>query len=105
MHDLDSADIDQILKFLQVIFVKTDLSQFFINLKEFIYTPGALEILLNEQTDKSEQDDVEMIESSSQDRVPSKKRVNKGGQKSIVQLFPSIIDITIFETAWSCCAM
>ena len=46
-----------------------------------------------------------MIESSSQDRVPSKKRVNKGGQKSIVQLFPNIIDITIFETAWSCCAM
>ena len=35
-----------------------------------------------------------MIESSSQDSVPSKKRVNKGGQKSIVQLFPSIIDIT-----------
>ena len=34
-----------------------------------------------------------MIESSSQDRVPSKKRVNKGGQKSIVQLFPRIIDI------------
>ena len=93
LHDLDSAGIDQILKFLHVIFVKTDLSQFFINLKEFIYTPGALEILLNEQTDKSEQDDVEMIESSSQDRVPSEKRVNKGGQKSIVQLFPSIIDI------------
>ena len=34
-----------------------------------------------------------MIESSSQDSVPSKKKVNKGGQKSIVQLFPSIIDI------------
>ena len=35
-----------------------------------------------------------MIESSSQDSVPNKKRVNKGGQKPIVQLFPIIIDIT-----------
>ena len=35
-----------------------------------------------------------MIESSSQDSIPSKKTVNKGGQKSIAQLFPSIIDIT-----------
>ena len=93
LHDLDSAGIDQILKFFPVIFVKTELGQFFINLKEFIYSPGVLEILLNEQTDKSEEDDVEMIESSSQDSVPSKKRVNKGGQKSIVQLFPRIIDI------------
>ena len=94
LHDLDFAGIDQILKFFLVIFVKTEIGQFFINLKEFLYTPGALEILLNEQTDKSEEDDVEMIESSSQDSVPSKKRVNKGGQKSIAQLFPSIIDIT-----------
>ena len=77
-----------------MIFVKTELGQFFISLKEFIYTPGALEILLNEETDKSEEDDVEMIESSSQHSVPSKRRVNKGGQKSIVQRFPSIIDIT-----------
>ena len=77
-----------------MIFVKAELGQFFINLKEFIYTPGALEILLNEQTDKSEEDDVEMIDSGSQDNVPSKKRVNKRGPKSIVQLFPSIIDIT-----------
>ena len=60
LHDLDFAGIDQILKFLPVIFVKTELGQFFINLKEFIYSPGALEILLNEQTDKSEEDDVEM---------------------------------------------
>ena len=94
LHDLDFAGIDQILKFFLVIFVKTEIGQFFINLKEFLYTLGALEILLNEQTDKSEEDDVEMIESSSQDSVPSKKRVNKGGQKSIAQLFPSIIDIT-----------
>ena len=94
LHDLDFAGIDQILKFFLVIYVKTEIGQFFINLKEFLYTPGALEILLNEQTDKSEEDDVEMIESSSQDSVPSKKRVNKGGQKSIAQLFPSIIDIT-----------
>ena len=93
LHDLDSAGIDQILKFFSVIFVKTELGQFFINLNEFIYTPGTLEILLNEQTGKPEEDDVEMIESSSQDSVPSKKKVNKGGQKSIVQLFPSIIDI------------
>ena len=76
-----------------MIFVKTELSQFFINLREFIYTPGALEILLNEQNDKSEEDDVEMIESSSQDNVPSEKRVNKGGRKPIFQLFPCIIDI------------
>ena len=61
LHDLDFAGIDQILKFFLVIFVKTELGQFFINLKEFLYTPGALEILLNEQTDKSEEDDVEMI--------------------------------------------
>ena len=67
-----------------MIFVKAELGQFFINLKEFIYTPGALEILLNEQTDKSEEDDVEMIDSGSQDNVPSKKRVNKRGPKSIV---------------------
>ena len=77
-----------------MIFVKAELGQFFINLKEFIYTPGAFEILLNEQTDKSEEDDVEMRDSGSQDSVPSKKRVNKRGPKSIVQLFPSIIDIT-----------
>ena len=94
LHDLDSAGIDQILKFFSVIFVKTELGQFFINLNEFIYTPGTLEILLNEQTGKPEEDDVEMIESSSQDSVPSKKTVNKGGQKSIAQLFLSIIDIT-----------
>ena len=94
LHDLDSAGIDQSLKFFLVTFAKTELGQFFINLKEFIYTPGALEILLNEQTDKSEEDDVEVIESSSQDSIPSKKTVNKGGQKSIAQLFPSIIDIT-----------
>ena len=65
LHDLDSAGIDQFLKFFPVIFVKTELGQFFINLKKFIYTPGALEILLNEQTDKSEEDDVQMIKSSS----------------------------------------
>ena len=53
-----------------MIFVKTELGQFFINLKEFICIPGDLEILLNEQTDKSEEHDVEMIESSSQDSVP-----------------------------------
>ena len=35
-----------------------------------------------------------MIDSDSQDSVPSKKRVNKGGPKSIIQLFPSIIDKT-----------
>ena len=35
-----------------------------------------------------------MIESSSQDSVPSKKTVNKGGQKSIAQLFLNFIDIT-----------
>ena len=94
MHDLDSAGINQILKFFSVIFVKTELGQFFINLREFIYILGALEILLNKQNDKSEEDDVEMIESCSQDSVPSKKRINKGGQKPIFQLFPCLIDIT-----------
>ena len=94
LHDLDSAGIDQSLKFFLVTFAKTELGQFFINLKEFIYTPGALEILLNEQTHKSDENDVEMIQSSSQDSVPSKKRINKGGQKPIAQLFSIIIDIT-----------
>ena len=94
LHDLDSAGIDQILKSFPVIFVKTELDQFFIYLNEFIYIPGTLQILLNEQTGKSEEDDVKMIESSSQDSVASKKKVNKGGQKSIVHLFPCIIDIT-----------
>ena len=94
LHDLDSAGINQILKFFSVIFVKTELGQFFINLREFIYILGALEILLNKQNDKSEEDDVEMIESCSQDSVPSKKRINKGGQKPIFQLSPCIIDLT-----------
>ena len=35
-----------------------------------------------------------MIESSSKDSVPRKKRINKGGLKSIVQLSSSIIVIT-----------
>ena len=44
LHDLGSPGIDQILKFFPVIFVKAELGQFFINLKEFIYTPGAPEM-------------------------------------------------------------
>ena len=38
LHDLDSAGIDQILNFFPVKFVKTELGQFFINLRIFLHT-------------------------------------------------------------------
>ena len=42
LHDLDSDGINQILKFFPVLFVKTELGQFFINLKKNLFTHQTL---------------------------------------------------------------
>ena len=95
IENIDSSKTDQILKFFPVTYVKTEIGQFFINLKEFIYTPGSLEILFDEGSQSTQEDEnAEKINYEPTENVRTKELVNKGGQRSIVELFPNIIDIT-----------
>ena len=83
------------MKFFPVTYVKTEIGQLFINLKEFINTPGALEILFDEGSQSTKEDEnAEKINYEPKENVRTKELVNKGGQRSIVELFPNIIDIT-----------
>ena len=91
---LSQTNINTVIKLVPVIyFVAKDINCF-LNLHEFVYTPGALECLLLDPKvtgieGENDEDD------QRQDKPDDEKKVNRkgiGGQPSLVSKFPGIID-------------
>ena len=89
------TSIDQLIKLLPVMFVNNNQGSFFINLHEFVYSPGSLELLLSDEGNCEMQENVvsDANENNSNDVTGESASLKKQNSKpSIVSLFPTFID-------------
>ena len=90
--NLTNEAIDVVVKLFSVLYVCNKDVHCFINIHEFIYTPGVFETLLF-VPDSVQMEEVATLldENITQ---PAELVQKKGGQQSLVEKFPEIVDVT-----------
>lgn len=94
--------LHQILRHMPVMFLKTEKSGVFLNLQEFVYTPGAIEALLECSSPASGDDDLDKMppkesdiaptENPNEDKLVQNPSSKSCGQPSLVSRFPDLVD-------------
>ena len=90
--NLTNEAIDVVVKLFPVLYVCNKDVHCFINIHEFVYTPGVFETLLF-VPDSVQMEEVATLldENVTQPAEPVKR---KGGQRSLVEKSPEIVDVT-----------
>ena len=93
-HFVTPELIRKIVKLMLVMYLKNQDKSVFINLHEFVITPGAFEMimLLDKDSNEEDNDEVEVINVLDESNPNNNSRKGKGGQPSIVSKFPQIVD-------------
>ena len=79
---------------MPIMCLKNHDKSVFLNLHEFVITPGAFEIimLLDKDSNEEDNDEAEVINVLDESNPNNSSRKGKGGQPSIVSKFPQIVD-------------
>ena len=93
-HFVTPELIRKIVKLTLVMYLKNQDKSVFINLHEFVITPGAFEMimLLDKDSNEEDNDEAEVINVLDESNPNNSSRKGKGGQPSIVSKFPQIAD-------------
>ena len=87
----DDSVVQQIIKLFPVIYILKGKHGVFINLHEFVYIPGALEILLNDTPPRSDERVEEIVEET---HIEKSIVGAPGGQAALIDIFPEIVNTT-----------